>query len=338
MFLDNEHRVWMATTQGALCYHLSDGTVVRLSASRDNPYGISENHLFHVFVDGSDNLWLSTYSHGVDYSGYSQSLFEKYNKTADGNSLEGCLCRNFVADPDGNLWITTEEQGLFFLRRKEKTLSHFNDKRLPNNLFGLCYDDGDLWIGSFEGMYRLNLKSKSLKLYSKSDDAAEFKDSKIYSICRTSGSDIIFGTTLGLFKYNRKTDSFHSVKEFDGVFVTDMLEDHNGQIWLASYADGIFCFNPTQDGKDIRHWSKSFSGAFHLPTDKIQSLTEDGDGRIWAASLRAGFLMLNRNTNSFQTFDQSRLSSLPSEVFYQILNDSEGVIWLSSNKGLSTLP
>ena len=334
MTYDAGDRVWLATTRGFWYYHLPDGQTEQVMVDPDNPYGLSDNHVFHVFSDRSENLWIATYSHGVDYSGFSASLFGKYRQSADGGSLKGSLFRSMSQDHAGRLWITTEEQGLFFFDSKNGELSRYRSPRLPDNLSGLCCDDDDLWIGSFDGMYRLNPDTGRLKLYSRSDDAAEFKDSKIYRICKTSAGEIYFGTTLGLFRYNRETDSFLSIPEFGGVFVTDIFEDHTGTLWLSTYADGIFSFHPADSSQAILHWSRTQDGDFYIPSDKIMSLKEDREGRIWVASFGAGFLMKEQNGQAFRQFSKSNVPGLPSDVYYMIEEDSAGNVWLSSNKGL----
>ena len=327
-------RVWLATTRGLWYYHLPDGYTEQIMVDPNNPYGLSDNHIFYVLSDRSENLWIATYSHGVDYSGFSASLFGKYRQSSDGGSLKGSLFRSMSQDHTGRLWITSEEQGLFYFDSKNGSLSRYHGSRLPDNLSGLCCDDGDLWIGSFDGMYRLHPDTGRLKLYSRSDDAAEFKDSKIYRIRKTSTGEIYFGTTLGLFRYNRGTDSFLSIPEFRGVFVTDIFEDHTGTLWLSTYADGIFSFHPDDSSQEILHWSRSREGNFYIPSDKLMSLEEDREGRIWVASFGAGFMMKEQNEPAFRTFDKKNVPGLPSDVFYMIEEDSAGNVWLSSNKGL----
>ena len=331
---DEDGKVWLATTRGVWYYYIPDGHSEKIMVDPDNPYGLSDNHLFHVFTDRSENLWIATYSHGVDYSGFSASLFDNYRQSADGESLKGSLFRSMSQDRKGRLWMTSEEQGLFYFDVKSGQLTRYQSSSLPDNLFGLCCDDDDLWIGSFDGMYRLNPDTGRLKLYSRSDDSAEFKDSKIYRICRTSSGDIYFGTTLGLFRYNRETDSFLSVPDFSGIFVTDIYEDHTGAIWLSTYADGIFSFHPAGSSQDIRHWSRTRVGEFYIPTDKIMSLTEDREGRIWAASFGGGFMMKEQGGMSFRVFNKANLTGLPSDVFYKIEEDAAGNVWLSTNKGI----
>lgn len=330
MNCDRNQRVWLSTTKGLYCYDIAAGKAAHYTFDADNPYGVSENHIFDAYTDNSGGLWVATYSRGVDYSGSSQLLFDKLYSTSDGKSLSGALMRSMATDNAGNIWVASEEKGLYVYSRADAALRRYRSRVLPDNLFGIFHEEGRLWIGSLQGIYRLDIASGNIRLYSSSDHSADFKDSKIYTIFKSSDGGLYFGTTLGLFKYDRNSDSFHAVKDFEGVFVVDIIEDIKGNLWLASYADGIFRYSPeTGEVDNYRKRSKGKS----IPCDKIMSLFEDSSGRIWAASFGAGFFTLDDSLGG-GSFNQTSLDGLPSNVFYKILEDNEGCLWLSSDKGL----
>ena len=331
MSCDRNQHVWLSTTKGLYCYDIVQKSIQHYTGDPANPYSISENHIFDAFVDESNGLWVATYSKGVDYSGHSQLWFDKRYCTTDGKSLSGALMRSMTTDDEGNVWIASEEKGLYRYSSISGTLHRYGKGLLPDNLFGICHDDGKLWIGSFQGIYRLDIATSKVKLYSRFDDSSDFKDSKIYSLYKTSDSDLYFGTTLGLFKYDREDDSFHGVKEFNGVFVVDIIEDRKGVLWMASYADGIFSYEPST-GKVDNYRKRSEDRP--VPCDKIMSLFEDSTGKIWAASFGSGFFTLENSRTEGAILNKNTSEALLSNVFYKILEDNEGCLWLSSDKGI----
>lgn len=331
MNCDRNQKVWLSTTKGLYCYSIEDGSISHYTSDMSDPYSVSENHIFDTYTDKSGNLWVATYSNGIDYAGSSQFWFEKHYSTADGGSLSGALMRSMAADNDGNLWVASEEKGLYVYSSKEGTLRRCWEKRLPDNLFGVCHDDGRLWIGSFQGIYRIDLATGRIKLYSRFDVSSDFKDSKIYSVYRMSDSSLYFGTTLGLFKYDRANDSFHAVKEFDGIFIVDIIEDRKGVLWMASYADGVFSYEPST-GK-IENFRKR-SSEKHIPCDKVMSLFEDSTGRIWAASFGYGVFTVNESHDKAIILNKNTSEALLSNVFYKIVEDNDNCLWLSSDKGM----
>ena len=61
-----------------------------------------------------------------------------------------------------------------------------------------------------------------------------------FSICRITAGDLYLGTTIGLFRYNPDTERFKRVPELGWTFVYYIKEDKQGNLWLATYADGVY--------------------------------------------------------------------------------------------------
>lgn len=62
----------------------------------------------------------------------------------------------------------------------------------------------------------------------------------VFSICKTTSGDLWIGTTSGLLRYNRDTDDFTRMPELANMFVYKILEDFSGNLWLATYSNGVF--------------------------------------------------------------------------------------------------
>lgn len=65
----------------------------------------------------------------------------------------------------------------------------------------------------------------------------------VFSICKTTSGDLWIGTTSGLLRYNRDTDDFTRMPELANMFVYKILEDFNGNLWLATYSNGVFRYD-----------------------------------------------------------------------------------------------
>ncbi len=88
----------------------------------------------------------------------------------------------------------------------------------------------------------------------------------VFSICKTTSGDLWIGTTSGLLRYNRDTDDFTRMPELANMFVYKILEDFNGNLWLATYSNGVFRYdvNKKEWNNFIFHKNDSTS----LPYDK----------------------------------------------------------------------
>ena len=83
-----------------------------------------------------------------------------------------------------------------------------------------------------------------MKVYSRRDESSSLHDNKIYTIYKTSEGDLLVGTTLGMLRYDRAGDSFTPIPVFEGMFITDIAEDISGDLWVATYANGLIRYDP----------------------------------------------------------------------------------------------
>ena len=334
LFSDKNGELWAATTKGTYLYRPGSGETVHLTADRQDKFSLSDSHTLSVLVDDSDGIWIGTNAGGVNYSGAFHKNFDKYY-IAQGEPLANCLVRGFADDGDGRLWITTEKSGLLTYSLKTGELEKYRNPAIPDALFGINHDDGKLWLGSFQGLYRLDLRTGAVKVYSRRDKASNLHDNKIYSIYKTSEGDLLVGTTLGMLRYDRAGDHFAPIPVFEGMFVTDIAEDTSGNLWVATYANGLIRYDPAS-GTILRNYTYDPANPRSLPGNKILSVFRDSIGRIWATTFSAGFCLYKEQSDDFDIYDQALLGggSFPSDINYRIVEDDSGNLWISTNKGL----
>ena len=334
LFPGRDGELWAATTKGIYVYNPGSGETIRLKADRQDKFSLSDSHTPSVLVDDSDGIWIGTNAGGVNYSGAFHQNFDKYHIIGD-EPLANCLVRGFADDGEGRLWITTEKSGLMTYSLKTKELRKYRNKQLPEALFGIGHDDGKLWLGSFQGLYRLDLKTGAVKVYSRRDESSSLHDNKIYTIYKTSEGDLLVGTTLGMLRYDRAGDSFTPIPVFEGMFITDIAEDISGDLWVATYANGLIRYDPAA-GAIVRSYTYAADNPRSLPSNKVLSVFRDSADRIWATTFSAGFCLYDGQNDDFVVYDQALLGAgnLPSDINYRIVEDDSGNLWISTNKGL----
>lgn len=332
MSFDKTRKLWVATNKGAYYYDTSNGFTQHIEEKKKDKFSLSDNHVLSVIVDNSNGVWLGTNAGGINYSSPFQKNFEKHYSYQN-ISLDNSLVREFASDENGKIWITTEKAGLFSYLPANKELAKYENPRLPKSLLGICYDNGDLWLGSPLGLYRLNIKSNNLKLYSQVNENLNLRDGKIFTIYKTLDGDVLVGTSLGMLRYNKQTDSFISDKKLKGLFITDIIEDLQGDLWIATYADGLLRYD-IQNKEIIAQYTNNSNKSNSLPTNKILSVFEDSAGRIWATTFGTGFFRYNRDRDNFIFYDKLLIDEQASDINYALLDDNDGNIWISSSKGL----
>ena len=327
---DNE--LWIGTESGAYIYNLRTGKYTHLRSSEYDPYSLSDNAIYSFCKDREDGIWIGSYFGGVNYYPRSYTHFEKYYPKGEENSLHGKRVREFCRDNYGVLWIGTEDGGLNRFNLNTKEFSFFAPSAGFTNIHGLCLVDDKLWVGTFsKGLKIIDTRTGTvLKTYQKNSSPRSLIDNSIFAICRTATGDIYLGTMFGLVKYNKQSDDFDRIPELNGKFVYDIKEDSGGNIWLATYANGAYCYNVNdRKWKNYVHDEKDTTS---LSYNKVSSIFEDSYHRIWLTTQGGGFCLFHPESETFTSYNST--DGLPSDVVYQIVEDKDGQLWLTTNNGL----
>ena len=242
-YSDNE--LWIGTESGIYIYNLRTAQFIHLRASLYDSYSLSDNAIYALYKDREEGLWIGSYFGGVDYYPRQYTYFAIYYPKNIANSLHGKRVREFCRADDGTLWIGTEDGGLNHFNPKTKEFHFFEPSAGFTNIHGLCMDGSHLWVGTFsKGLRVIDTRTGViLRTYTEGHTSHSLNDNSIFSICRTSAGEIYLGTLFGLLRYNRTQDNFDRIPELNGKFVYDIKEDSYGNLWLATYANGAYCYD-----------------------------------------------------------------------------------------------
>ena len=329
-YSDNE--LWIGTESGIYIYNLRTAQFIHLRASLYDSYSLSDNAIYALYKDREEGLWIGSYFGGVDYYPRQYTYFAKYYPKNIANSLHGKRVREFCRADDGTLWIGTEDGGLNHFNPKTKEFHFFEPSAGFTNIHGLCMDGSHLWVGTFsKGLRVIDTRTGVvLRTYTEGHTPHSLNDNSIFSICQTSAGEIYLGTLFGLLRYNRTQDNFDRIPELNGKFVYDIKEDSYGNLWLATYANGAYCYDVS-----VRRWKNYVFDAEDeksLPYDKVLSVFEDSYRQIWLTTQGGGFCLFHPDTETFTRYGLK--DGLPNDVVYQIVEDDDRFLWLTTNNGL----
>ena len=332
LLVASDNELWIGAETGVYIYNLRLDKYVHLRSSTYDPYSLSDNAVYSLCKDREGGIWIGSYFGGVNYYPRSYTNFEKYYPKRADNGLHGKRVREFCRDNQGILWIGTEDGGLNRFNPKTKTFSFFAPSSAFTNVHGLCLDGDNLWVGTFsKGVKVVNtLTGAIVKTYQKTDSPRSLIDNSVFAIYRTAMGDIYLGTIFGLLRYNKQTDDFDRIPELNGRFVYDIKEDSGGNLWLATYANGAYCYNVSE--KKWTNYLHDETQPNSLPYDKVLSIFEDSHRQVWLTTQGGGFCLFHPDTKTFTCYNSA--NGLPNDVVYQIVEDKEGSLWLTTNNGL----
>lgn len=327
VFFEDGRRFWLSTDKGVFIYDRITDESEFFCEDKDDRFSLSGNYVWTTIVDCDGGIWVGTKDGGVSYCGTYQNNFEKQYK-AGGRPLDGVIVSGFVSDGGSRLWATTEQVGLLEYDIERHVTKRLLEGKLPRTLCSPCYSAPYLWLGSLEGLFRVDTRDYSVKSYGVLKRSSGVNDPRVYLVGKTSSEDMIVGTTLGIFIYDRSTDLFHEVAPFDGVFVTGFAEDADGKLWISTYAKGVYLWDFRSGALPVHFSAEGGSG---LEGNKIASVFVDSNNRVWTVGFSHGISCFDRERCKFVKFN---LEVLPSDVCFKMVEDQEGQLWVTTDCGL----
>ena len=336
----SEDEYWLATESGIFIWNYRTGQYTILKKDYNNPYAISDNSVYALLKDKENSVWAGTFFGGLNYYSEKNNMFSNYFPVNGRNSISGNVVRNICQDKYGNLWIGTEDAGLNkFIPKKgrfEKFLPTGSQSSISYyNINGLAVDDDELWIGTFEhGLDVMNIRTgKVVRHYTASLDENSLKSNFITTIYKTRSGEILIGTYLGLYQYNRKNNNFDIIKQVSAeAYIYTICEDHEGTVWVGTVGDGIYYFNPIT--KDMGNLNIKIFGKEKRIRNNVIAIFEDSNNTLWFSIEGNGVTAYFPSTKTYKNYTTQ--DGLPSNLIFTVMEDQQKKIWMSTSKGLAS--
>ena len=292
---------------------------------------ISRESIYRFYVDREKGLWIGTYFCGVNYRPLLLDCIDCFRNDGTPGSLRGTAVSEFCPDGKGHIWIGTENGGLNRFNVEDGTFTDFTHLS-HNNIHALCLDGDRLWIGTFsDGLDCLDLKSMKVRSYtSRQSDTTSLCSDFVYSLLKARDGSLYVGTLAGLCTLDSCTGRFRRVKEMGTGFICDLHQDASGDIWVADRNRGLFRKGLGSDG--WTHYQYDANDTSTLPDDHITRIYSDALERLWICTEKRGICRYVPESDNFIRFGERQ--GLPLSIYYGLLDDGTGNLWLSSNRGL----
>lgn len=286
------------------------------------------NRIDRMTIDQMQNVWLKMYDGRVFVLNRQTDRIE--DPLAGISGHDGFIVDYFFVPyvtSVGDVLMSFGETGFYKLRLDRNGLKQ--EQIMTRNMTVKCVVEGyhnDLWVGTDQGVHRINTSNLSL------EKDGYFLDEDI-SCLASNGYNIFAGTKSGKimeFSYGQEPKT---VKDF-GKEITGLFVDSNGLIWFSDSGDGAYRLNP--DTGDV----KFFNQRVLVPeyTSRGAEFTE-ALGLVWVRMNHGGYGYYNRETDEVEYFhnDPSNPWNLSNSVNAR-LEMNDGVVWESTiRRGLEKL-
>jgi ligand-binding sensor domain-containing protein len=199
------------------------------------------------------------------------------------------LVRRISQDSAGTLWLATGE-GLYSLDPTSGAISkYFHDAKDPASLESSDIKSsgedrmGQFWVATSEGLDQFDRKTRKVTLHIPLHESLhEFS----FYEDHLGVFWIIYASGNGLAIFDRKTNTLTHYSFYDReppasglTGVLAMLEDRNGDLWLATQGAGLLKLD-REHFRFIRY-RNHLSDSDSLAEDRLTCLFEDNEGSMW---------------------------------------------------------
>ena len=330
----DKNEIWIGTFKGLA--RMKSGSVELIE--KEKYPGLLNNSIFQIYRDSRNGIWIGTWSGGLSYINEWSNSFEHYKRESYSNSLSDNVISDFEESADGKIIVATEEGFLNFMDPNSHNFSVYRingPKGIVNHIKSLHTDGrGTLWVGTFaSGIFYKTLGTSEFKHFDLIDDYKE----QFYDIT-SSREGVWFASSLrGLFYFDYQSRQIKRYmplssdpESLSSAMVRSLLCDSKGNIWVGT--------NGGLNRKD--KGSKKFKRYFYnedknnrISSNVIYSLLEDSRKNIWIGTAGGGVDIYDPASASFSQL--SKQDGLPGNDVYGIQEDNAGVIWMSTENGLS---
>jgi signal transduction histidine kinase/ligand-binding sensor domain-containing protein len=301
--------------------------------------GLISNTINGFFQDSKSFIWIATNEGISKFDGNNFYNF-RINDT-DSGSLHEADVNIIYEDTRGNIWIGTQNTLERYLVDKNKIELIKVEPNYNKNIriTSVCeLNDGRILFGNdVLGIFEYNYKTKSLGIFRMVDVVGE-PLSRILSIHQESDSIIwVSSDNIGVFRYNIFTEKYskyvYSIDKYPLTLknLTKLMFSKSGDLYLSSYANGIFIYDKQLDGFKL---FASSGNKWNLTTNQILNIAEDKNQNIWIAS-EYGIDMLNLEEEKLNhyCYDKDDPFSLSNDKCWNLLIDNSNNLWVGHYLG-----
>jgi ligand-binding sensor domain-containing protein/AraC-like DNA-binding protein len=262
IYEDASQNLWVGTVEGGLNRRIGDADDF-IHYTTAPPANLCHNSISALATDHDGRLWVGTWGNGV-------TLLDKqntnYRKIRELNNHTNAGFPYFIGllsydSINCGMWIGGNP-GIFFYDLKTDSLMQLLDAEANQHARGcigsITDSSGRLWIGTMEGVFRINLRARLEggnfpcdHLRYKLDEPQSSRLEWATSFCQSDDGTLWIGSnSYGVYKYVPATagepERFVNYNSQHGLInntVRGILSDRQGRLWISTI-NGLSCFDP----------------------------------------------------------------------------------------------
>lgn len=345
---DRDGLLWIGTgTEGVAVFDRVSKKFYSHGYDPDYSFSINEGGVNTLFESRDGILWAGTFAGGINYFDQNRLFFSHYlREEGTAPALSHNLIREFEQDSSGKIWIATDGGGLNRFNPQTEQFEVFrhdpeNRQSIPSDIIlALHWNKDGLWLGSYaNGLSLLDTETWTFRHFRHDpDEPGSLSGNDVFAIHEDHEGHLWIGTNgRGLNRLKPGSDSFiryradpDDPESIGNDDIRAIYEDSRENLWIGSYLGHLTLFDRDQDR--FIHYDINYNEEYY--NSVIQDFLEDSKDRFWLASRGAGLKQFDRDNHEVVA-SYTVEDGLPGNNVHGIREDDNGILWLSTNGGIS---
>ncbi|MGD1946907.1 MAG: two-component regulator propeller domain-containing protein, partial [Croceivirga sp.] len=247
---------------------------------------------------------------------------------------------SLAIDVHKNIWLGTENDGLFIYTSSNGIISHYKqDITKPyhissNSIWSLLTaKNGVVWMGPFKnGLSFFDPEYRKFTHIKKDPfDPNSLSNNIVNCFKEDENGNLWIGTDGGGLNYwDRSKNSFQEYSLTNRKLHTDVVlclfKDDKERLWIGSWAKGLSIFDPKT--KELEVWTKENS---FLGSNNVIDIHQDRKGRFWIVTLFGGVHVYYPESGGHEHIRlRSEKDGSEAATVARLLEDNNGTIWIGT--------
>ena len=275
---DSSGYIWIASDDGGLSRFAPKDKQFTHYMPDEHRNSLSY-HNVHALCMDDDDLWIGTYTGGVNVLNTKTGAFRIYTtRGGDLTTLDGTSSYAIFRDREKRIWVTSMA-GINLYNREEDNFIRVKD--LESLTIDIDQDaDGNIWFATQgKGLFKYNPDKKTWKNYVHSNVSGALVNDQVNCVLIDGNGNMWVGTMNGLCKYNAEEDQFEAIPlDIPSRNICGIVEDQR-VLWLTT-TKGLVRYAP---GESCQVFTRSdgLQSEQFLPNAALKA----SDGKIYVGSV-----------------------------------------------------
>lgn len=317
------NRIWIATySDGINRIDRSESNFKTLKHETNNSNSLCNNLVYSILENSGGDYWFAT-----------ETGISVWNKKTDiwKTLFENRNIITMFEDSKGFIWVSVYSSGVYAIDKYGNVKKHFNYKKENKNSIGsnfiyTIFEDcsGNMWFGCRRGPVTKYIpETDSFKQYEpllQANHIVQKNDGTILISCDAGIYQVpANGNVLKRCPFSDQLKSF---------YVSDMWQESDSILWLATYGSGINRCNITQGTVTF------FTTNEGLKSNFVHAIVPDDNHQLWYSS-EDGLGKLDINSHAVENFTADDGTS--GNIFRQLsrMHSSDGKLYFGSYGGVT---